>query len=159
MRIVTTGHAEQVGEDIANGKTVIVQNLKSLSNKRIGDLGEGYAIGELKKAGYDHVVQIQNASGHGVDIIAHNSSTDEVRVIEVKTTTGDKAPGCLNIKGRRARRSIPGNVWIWRKKVGTHRRPPKRRPKTRKNGLIRRKPQANSTTRCSRSISARETTG
>lgn len=93
VRIVTTDDAEQVGEDIANGKTVIVQNLKSLSNKRIGDLGEGYAIGELKKAGYDHVVQIQNASGHGVDIIAHNSSTDEVRVIEVKTTTGDKAPG------------------------------------------------------------------
>jgi Predicted endonuclease distantly related to archaeal Holliday junction resolvase len=93
VQIVTTDDAEQVGEDIANGKTVIVQNLKSLSNKRIGDLGEGYAIGELKKAGYDHVVQIQNASGHGVDIIAHDSSTDEVRVIEVKTTKGDKAPG------------------------------------------------------------------
>ncbi len=40
-----------------------------------------------KKTGYTDVVQIQNASGHGVDIIARNPDTGEVKVMEVKTTT------------------------------------------------------------------------
>lgn len=37
-------------------------------------------------------MQIKNANGHGVDIIAHNPSTGEVKVVEVKTTRFGRYP-------------------------------------------------------------------
>ena len=92
-RIVSVNEANQIGQDLASGKTVILKDLKSISNKRIGDIGEGYVIGDLKKQGFDQVVQIQNRSGNGVDVIARNSQTGKVRVIEVKTTRGNTLPG------------------------------------------------------------------
>ena len=115
-RIVSVDEANQIGEDLASGKTVILKDLKSISNKRIGDIGEGYVIGDLKKQGFDQVVQIQNRSGNGVDVIARNSQTGEVRVIEVKTTRGNTLPGLSNKQklggakytGSRLKRAIAG---------------------------------------------------
>lgn len=87
LTVVNVGdEAKNVGEALAKGRTVITKDLKALSGNVVGDIGEGFVKGDLEKQGYTEVVQIQNAQGHGVDIIAHNPETGEVKVIEVKTT-------------------------------------------------------------------------
>jgi hypothetical protein len=84
--------AKNVGEQLASGETVVVKDLKALSTNVVGDIGEGYVIGKLKGEGYTDVIQIQNASGHGVDIIARDPDTGKVKVMEVKTTRTGRAP-------------------------------------------------------------------
>lgn len=70
---------------------------EGLSNKVKGEIGEAAVIENLKTEGYTDFVQVQNNSGHGVDIIARNPSTGDVKCIEVKTNTSrlstDQAKG------------------------------------------------------------------
>ncbi|NJM79744.1 MAG: hypothetical protein HC854_09175 [Flavobacterium sp.] len=57
---------------------------QGVSTKAKGDIGEAKVIENLKAQGYTDVVQVQNNSGHGVDVIARNPLTGEVKCIEVK---------------------------------------------------------------------------
>ena len=57
-----------------------------------GKCGEWLAKMDMLDAGFDEVVEVQNKSGHGIDIIGRNSQTGEVKVWEVKTTDGTIAP-------------------------------------------------------------------
>jgi hypothetical protein len=79
--------AKTSGEEIAEGKPVLYEKpVDTLTNKVVGDLGEGYIAGELRKADYTDIVYLQNSSGHGVDVIAHNPKTGKTMVYEVKST-------------------------------------------------------------------------
>ncbi len=60
---------------------------ENISSKRKGEIGEAKVIEDLKAQGYTDVVQVQNNSGHGVDIIARNPITNEVKCIEAKTNS------------------------------------------------------------------------
>jgi hypothetical protein len=63
-----------------------------------GKCGEALAKEDLIKDGYTDVMEVQNKSGHGVDLMGRNANGD-VRVLEVKTTDGTTAPG---LKGDQA---------------------------------------------------------
>lgn len=63
-----------------------------------GKCGESLAKQDLINDGYTDVMEVQNASGHGVDLMGRNANGD-VRVLEVKTTDGTTAPG---LKGDQA---------------------------------------------------------
>ncbi|NJM79747.1 MAG: hypothetical protein HC854_09190 [Flavobacterium sp.] len=52
-------------------------------------MGEAKVIENLKAQGYTDVVQVQNNSSHGVDVIARNPLTGEVKCIEVKANTSN----------------------------------------------------------------------
>ncbi len=54
--------------------------------------GEWLARQDMMQEGFDQVVQVQNNSNHGIDLIGRNSQTGEVKVWEVKTTEGTSAP-------------------------------------------------------------------
>jgi Holliday junction resolvase-like predicted endonuclease len=56
-----------------------------------GKCGEQLAKQDLHNDGYTEVVEVQNKSGHGVDLVGRNANGD-VRVLEVKTTDGAVAP-------------------------------------------------------------------
>jgi Holliday junction resolvase-like predicted endonuclease len=57
---------------------------RDLGNNRVGSLGEQAVVDRLTAEGYTEILQIQNNSGHGVDIIARNPLTGEVKAVEVK---------------------------------------------------------------------------
>lgn len=57
-----------------------------------GKCGEWLARQDMMQEGFDQVVEVQNNSGQGVDLIGRNSKTGEVKVWEVKTTEGTSAP-------------------------------------------------------------------
>ena len=82
----TAKRAEELGEGLSDGKRVLLTSAQFAKDKLIGDIGEGYIAGELKKEGYTEFVYLQNSSGHGVDIIAHNPDTGDTMSVEVKTT-------------------------------------------------------------------------
>lgn len=66
-----------------------------VKNKRTGEkgkCGEWLARQDMMQEGFDEVIEVQNNSGHGVDLIGRNSKTGEVKVWEVKTTDGGSAP-------------------------------------------------------------------
>ena len=52
----------------------------------LGRQGESLIARQLETRGYTDIVQIQNASGHGIDIVARNK-VGELRFFEVKTST------------------------------------------------------------------------
>ena len=56
-----------------------------IGNNKVGALGESSIVAELKGKGYE-VLQIQNNSGHGVDIIARDANGN-VKCIEVKANS------------------------------------------------------------------------
>ncbi len=58
-----------------------------VSTKAKGEIGEAEAIKKLKEDGFTEVVQIQNNSGHGIDVIARNPETGNVKCVEVKANT------------------------------------------------------------------------
>lgn len=60
---------------------------EGISTKVKGDLGEARVIEDLKAKGFTEVVQVQNNSGHGVDVIARNPLTGDVKCIEVKANS------------------------------------------------------------------------
>lgn len=63
-----------------------------VSSKAKGDIGEAQVIEDLKADGYTDVVQVQNNSGHGVDVIARNPLTGEVKCVEVKANSSKLSP-------------------------------------------------------------------
>lgn len=66
-----------------------------VKNKRTGEkgkCGEWLARQDMMQEGFDDVIEVQNNSGHGIDLIGRNSKTGEVKVWEVKTTDGGSAP-------------------------------------------------------------------
>ncbi|RYH54387.1 MAG: hypothetical protein EON54_13030 [Alcaligenaceae bacterium] len=56
-----------------------------------GKCGEWQARRDLESEGFD-VIDVQNKSGHGIDVVGRNPKTGDVRVLEVKTTQTDVAP-------------------------------------------------------------------
>ncbi len=56
----------------------------SLDNGTVGALGEQAVVDRLRAAGYTEILQIQNNSGHGVDVIARDPLTGNVKAVEVK---------------------------------------------------------------------------
>jgi Holliday junction resolvase-like predicted endonuclease len=72
---------------------VVVHNCRSkLNTTAIGNLGEEVVIDVLRGKGYRDIVQIQNASGHGIDVFARSSRGD-LRFFEVKSSLGGKPSG------------------------------------------------------------------
>lgn len=77
------------------------QGLLAHNNCELGDLGEKGAKGWLKRHGYTEVMQFQNPSGHGLDIVArHRDGT--LTFFEVKTSTGGRAPGLTEAQADQA---------------------------------------------------------
>jgi hypothetical protein len=72
----------------------------SLGNSRNekGKCGEWLAKQDLHNDGYTDVMEVQNKSGHGVDVMGRNANGD-VRVLEVKTTDGTSAPSLSKQQG------------------------------------------------------------
>lgn len=60
---------------------------RDLGNNRVGALGEQAVVDRLRAEGYTDILQVQNNSGHGVDIIARNPLTGEVKAVEVKANS------------------------------------------------------------------------
>ena len=60
--------------------------LKQGAKEKLGDFGERVVRKLLENDGFDDFFQVQNKSGNGVDIVARNSKTGEVKVIEVKSS-------------------------------------------------------------------------
>jgi Holliday junction resolvase-like predicted endonuclease len=58
-----------------------------VSSKVKGDIGEAKVIENLRAEGFTEVVQVQNKSGHGVDVIARNPLTGDVKCVEVKANS------------------------------------------------------------------------
>lgn len=64
-----------------------------------GKCGEWLAKMDLFDAGYTEIMEVQNKSGHGIDVMARNPNGD-IKVLEVKTTDGTTAP---SLKGDQAK--------------------------------------------------------
>lgn len=58
-----------------------------LGNSVVGGIGEQVVVDRLVAEGYTEVLQIQNNSGHGVDVIARNPTNGHVKCIEVKANS------------------------------------------------------------------------
>lgn len=58
-----------------------------LGNQRVGDIGEQVVVDNLIADGYTEILQIQNNSGHGVDVIARNPTNGHVKAVEVKANS------------------------------------------------------------------------
>jgi hypothetical protein len=56
-----------------------------------GKCGEWQARRDLEDQGYE-VIDVQNKSGHGIDVVGRDPKTGHVRVLEVKSTQTDVAP-------------------------------------------------------------------
>lgn len=67
--------------------------IKGKKSVEKGKCGEFLARMDMAKDGFDEIVEVQNNSGHGVDLIGRNSKTGEVKVWEVKATDTATAPG------------------------------------------------------------------
>lgn len=62
-----------------------------------GQKGEVHFVAQLQKAGYTDIVQIQNPSGHGIDIVARNGM-GELRFFEVRAQVDGDTPVSLRLK-------------------------------------------------------------
>jgi len=61
------------------------------SRNEKGKCGEWLAKQDLHNEGYTDIIEVQNKSGHGVDVMGRNANGD-IKVYEVKTTSGNTAP-------------------------------------------------------------------
>ena len=68
------------------------------SSAEIGKCGEQLAKQDMEADGFE-VVEVQNKSGHGIDLIGRNKDGN-VKVWEVKTTEGTKAPSLSKDQSR-----------------------------------------------------------
>jgi hypothetical protein len=73
--------------------------VKNKRTREKGRCGEKLAKADMMSEGFDEVIEVQNNSGHGVDLIGRNSKTGEVKVWEVKTTDGSSAPSLSKDQG------------------------------------------------------------
>jgi hypothetical protein len=80
---VVEGFVEEaeLTEEIGNGLRI--------SRTAVGELGEKAVIDDLIAKGYEDVVQIQNASGHGIDVVAKGAD-GKLHFFEVKSNTTGK---------------------------------------------------------------------
>jgi Holliday junction resolvase-like predicted endonuclease len=62
-----------------------------LTRAQIGSIGEQQAANVLRSQGYTNLRSIQNASGHGIDIIAERNG--QTYFFEVKASAGARVPG------------------------------------------------------------------
>src|SRR5262249_38989415 len=64
-----------------------------IARGEIGDLGEELGASELGARGFGNIRSIQNASGHGIDLVAeHRRFPGQIFSFEVKTSTTSVAP-------------------------------------------------------------------
>ena len=63
---------------------------RTLTTTETGALGELRAARELRNTGYTNIRSVQNASGHGIDLIGERNGVTEY--FEVKTSTTARAP-------------------------------------------------------------------
>jgi hypothetical protein len=85
---------------------------QGVSTKAKGDIGEAKVIEKLKADGYTDIVQVQNKSGHGVDVIGRNAK-GEVKCVEVKANTSRLSEaqqgGGKKFVKERLQRAVDGN--------------------------------------------------
>ena len=87
--------AAKEGEEQAAAATAKSRDgakIKGTRSQKTGKCGEWLAKMDMAKEGFDEVIEVQNNSGHGVDLIGRNSKTGEVKVWEVKATETARAP-------------------------------------------------------------------
>ena len=63
------------------------EDATQLNTGELGDIGEAAVVAKLRQEGYTEILQIQNNSGHGVDVIGRDPGTGNVKAIEVKANT------------------------------------------------------------------------
>ena len=80
-------NALTVGEDVFAGARG--RDLSKLTNKEIGDLGEGVAQKFLQDNKYTDIFAVQNKSGNGIDIVARTPD-GRLAFFEVKTSSVGK---------------------------------------------------------------------
>ncbi|MGO1070873.1 XVIPCD domain-containing protein [Lysobacter sp. CA199] len=92
-------------------------DLKTLSKKQIGDIGEAIQTHKMVEQGYTEIIAIKNKSGHGVDVVGRNPDSQKLEFFEVKTSAQGQAvaqnidnPG--EFIGKRIARAI-GNEGQW----------------------------------------------
>ena len=87
------------------------EDTPAVPTARLGELAENAAIAELRAEGYTDIVQVQNNSGHGVDVIGKKPD-GSVKCLEVKANTsrleGDQLKGGQWYVRDRLRRAING---------------------------------------------------
>ena len=96
-----------------------VDGLLAHNNCELGQLGEKAAKGWLQRHGYSEIMQFQNRSGHGIDVVArHRDGT--LTFFEVKTSAGARAPGLSNAQSdqegfisKKLEQAARGSAW-WR---------------------------------------------
>ncbi len=95
-----------------DGEFEAFEEVRDIGNSRVGALGEQSVVDALATQGYTEVLQVQNNSGHGVDVIARNPLTGDVKVIEVKANSSrlnaDQALGGESYAADRLRRAANG---------------------------------------------------
>ncbi|WP_246791935.1 DUF637 domain-containing protein [Burkholderia perseverans] len=80
--------------DIAGTYRFTADQLPALTNiwRNDGQLGEQLSSQLMKEATGQNFVPIQNASGHGIDLVYIDKQTKTIYHVEVKTVTGDRIP-------------------------------------------------------------------
>lgn len=77
---------EGQGRGQGAGENSDILDIKQGPKEKLGDFGERIIRKLLENDGFDEFFQVQNKSGNGVDIVARNSKTGAVKVIEVKAS-------------------------------------------------------------------------
>ncbi|MCA8097615.1 hemagglutinin repeat-containing protein [Burkholderia contaminans] len=80
--------------DMAGSYRFTADQLPTLTNiwRNDGRLGEQLSSQLMKEASGQDFVPIQNASGHGIDLVYIDQQTRTIYHVEVKTVTGDRIP-------------------------------------------------------------------
>ncbi|WP_261524449.1 hypothetical protein [Burkholderia multivorans] len=80
--------------DMAGSYRFTADQLPALTNiwRNDGQLGERLSSQLMKEATGQNFVPIQNASGHGIDLVYIDQQTKTTYHVEVKTVTGDRIP-------------------------------------------------------------------
>ncbi len=87
MRHLSKKISNKIGGLFKRGNKVF--SLEMMEGEKLGDFCERLIKEYLKSQGFDKFYEVQNKSRNGVDIIAENTQTGEVKVIEVKGTQSE----------------------------------------------------------------------
>ncbi len=90
--VSTTPKPEPIAPKTVAQNPASATAVAKLSTTQIGRLGENAAIDYLRAQQYTEITQLQNASGHGIDVVARNPNTGLWEFFEVKTSQGARAP-------------------------------------------------------------------
>ncbi|MGO0999840.1 XVIPCD domain-containing protein [Lysobacter sp. CA196] len=75
----------------AMGHSLKGVDLKTLSTKQLGDIGEALQTYDMVKQGYTDIISIKNRSGHGIDVVGRHPQSKELEFFEVKTSATGQA--------------------------------------------------------------------